>query len=166
MCLEFVYVPSQLPVLDEMLLTVSQMYEFAGVLVKPGDLPRFWIFMYRVNPFTYLTSSFLSAAIGEAPVHCTAKELITMEALGSQTCEQYLSAYISTARGFIVDPSATGMCQYCPVETTTQFLQTVGISFGNRWRDFGLLWVYICFNIAAACALYWLCRMPRRRTKA
>jgi ATP-binding cassette subfamily G (WHITE) protein 2 (PDR) len=142
------------------------MYAFAGVLVHPGDLPRFWIFMYRVNPFTYLASSFLSAAIGEAPVHCAAEELLAMEAPGSQTCEQYLSSYIRTAGGYIVDPSAIGICQYCPVKSTTDFLGEVGISFANRWRDFGLLWVYICFNIAAACALYWLCRMPKRTTKA
>jgi ATP-binding cassette subfamily G (WHITE) protein 2 (PDR) len=142
------------------------MYEFAGVLVKPGDLPRFWIFMYRVNPFTYLTSSFLSAAIGEAPVQCAANELLRMEAPDSQTCEQYLSVYVSTAGGYIVDPSATGICQYCPISSTTAFLESASISFANRWRDFGFLWVYICFNIAVACALYWLCRMPKRRTKA
>jgi ATP-binding cassette subfamily G (WHITE) protein 2 (PDR) len=135
-------------------------------LVKKGTLPKFWIFMYRVNPFTYLSSSFLSAAIGEAPVHCAAKELLTFEAPGSQTCEQYLSAYISTAGGYVVDPSATGVCQYCPVGSTTEYLNSVSIDFANRWRDFGFLWVYICFNIAAACGLYWLCRMPKRKTKA
>jgi len=142
------------------------MYAFAGVLVQPHNLPRFWIFMYRVNPFTYLTSSFLSAAIGEAPVHCAADELLTMEAPGPQTCEQYLSSYISTAGGFISDPSATGICQYCPVKDTTQFLEAVGINFANRWRDYGLMWVYICVNIVAAVALYWLCRVPKRKTKA
>lgn len=142
------------------------MYAFAGVLVQPGDLPRFWIFMYRVNPFTYLVSSFLSAAIGEAPVQCAANELLAMEAPGSQTCEQYLSEYISTAGGYVVDPAATGVCQYCPVKDTTSFLESVSIDFADRWRDFGLLWVYICVNIAGACALYWLCRMPKRKTKA
>jgi len=143
------------------------MYAFAGVLVQPGDMPRFWIFMYRVNPFTYLCSSFLSAAIGEAPVQCAASELLAMEAPGSQSCEEYLSSYISTAGGYVVDPSATGVCQYCPVRDTTEFLSSVNIDFANRWRDFGLLWVYICFNIGAACALYWLCRMPKtRKTKA
>lgn len=138
------------------------MYAFAGVLVKAQDLPRFWIFMYRVNPFTYLTSSFLSAAIGEAPVQCATDELLVMEAPGLQTCEQYLSAYISTAGGYITDPSATEICRYCPVKTTTQFLDSVNIDFANRWRDFGLMWVYICVNVAAAVALYWLCRVPKR----
>ena len=121
--------------------------------------------MYRVNPFTYLASSFLSAAIGEAPVQCATDELLTMEAPGSQTCEQYLSSYIDTAGGFITNASATGICQYCPVKDTTQFLETVGINFANRWRDFGFMWVYICVNIAAAVALYWLCRVPKRKTR-
>ena len=122
--------------------------------------------MYRVNPFTYLTSSFLSAAIGEAPVQCATDELLTMKAPGPQTCEQYLSSYIETAGGFIANPSAVGTCQYCPVKDTTQFLEAVGIDFANRWRDHGLMWVYICVNIAAAVGLYWLCRVPKRKTKA
>lgn len=122
--------------------------------------------MYRVNPFTYLASSFLSGAIGEAPVQCAANELLIMEAPGSQTCEQYLSSYISTAGGYVVDPTATSTCQYCPVEDTTQYLQQLGIDFDNRWRDFGLMWVYICVNIAAAVGLYWLCRVPKKKTKA
>jgi ATP-binding cassette subfamily G (WHITE) protein 2 (PDR) len=142
------------------------MYAFAGVLVQPGNLPRFWIFMYRVNPFTYLASSFLSAAIGEAPVQCAANELLTMQAPGSQTCEQYLSAYISASGGFVENPSATGVCRYCPVKDTTQFLETVGIDFANRWRDYAMMWVYILVNIGAAVALYWLCRVPKRKTKA
>jgi ATP-binding cassette subfamily G (WHITE) protein 2 (PDR) len=129
------------------------MYAFAGLLVQPKNLPKFWIFMYRVNPFTYLTSSFLSAAIGEAPVQCAADELLGMRSPGSQTCEQYLSSYITSAGGVIIDPSATSVCQYCPVKDTTQFLEAVGINFDDRWRNYGLMWVYICVNIAAVVAL-------------
>jgi ATP-binding cassette subfamily G (WHITE) protein 2 (PDR) len=52
------------------------------------------------------------------------------------------------------------------VKDTTQFLETVGIDFANRWRDFAMMWVYILVNIGAAVALYWLCRVPKRKTKA
>jgi ATP-binding cassette subfamily G (WHITE) protein 2 (PDR) len=142
------------------------MYAFAGVLVHPGNLPRFWIFMYRVNPFTYLASSFLSAAIGEAPVQCAANELLTMEAPGSQTCEQYLSAYIGASGGFVEISAATGFCQYCPVKDTTQLLEMVGIDFDDRWRDFAMMCVYVLVNVGAAVALYWLCRVPKRKAKA
>lgn len=88
-----------------------------------------------------------------------------MEAPGSQTCEQYLSSYIEISGGFVTNPSATGVCQYCPVKDTTQFLETVGINFANRWRDYGFMWVYICVNIVAAVGLYWLCRVPKRKTR-
>lgn len=142
------------------------MYAFCGILVQPGNLPGFWIFMYRVNPFTYLASSFLSAALGEAPVQCASDELLSMEVSGSQTCGDYLQSYIDTAGGYVANPSATDVCQYCPIENTTDYLESVNIIFGQRWRDFGLMWVYICVNVGAAVALYWLCRVPKRSKKA
>jgi hypothetical protein len=39
--------------------------------------------MYPVNPFMYLTSSALSAAIGGAPVQCTADKLLGRKAASS-----------------------------------------------------------------------------------
>lgn len=141
------------------------MYAFCGILVQKENLPRFWIFMYRVNPFTYLTGSFLSAALGEAPVQCASDELLTMSAPGSQTCEQFLKSYVEAAGGYVADPAATDACQYCPVRNTTEYLASVGINFGDRWRDFGLMWVYVCVNIAAAVALYWLFRVPKNKAR-
>lgn len=141
------------------------MYAFCGILVQKENLPGFWIFMYRCNPFTYLASSFLSAAIGEAPVHCATDEFLTMSAPGQQTCGEYLAAYVETAGGYVSNPSESDMCQYCPISSTTEYLTAASINFGDRWRDFGLMWVYICVNIAAAVALYWLCRVPKGKRK-
>lgn len=33
--------------------------------------------------------------------------------------------------------------------------------YANRWRDFGLLWAYVVFNIIAAVGIYWLARVVR-----
>ena len=36
------------------------------------------------------------------------------------------------------------------------------MSYGNRWRDLGLMVVFIVFNIAAAIGCYWLARVPKQ----
>jgi ATP-binding cassette, subfamily G (WHITE), member 2, PDR len=35
----------------------------------------------------------------------------------------------------------------------------------DRWRNFGILWVYIIFNICGALFLYWLTRVPKDNKK-
>ena len=68
---------------------------------------------------------------------------------------------MSVAGGYLRDEQATGQCQFCQLDSTDQFLTRINANWDTRWRDFGLLWVYIVFNVAAAMALYWLCRVPK-----
>ena len=41
----------------------------------------------------------------------------------------------------------------------------IGAAYGyyhsNMWRNFGILWAYIIFNIFAALGVYWLARVPK-----
>lgn len=41
------------------------------------------------------------------------------------------------------------------------FLRSVSANYSDVWRNFGVMWVFIVFNIIAACALYWWVRVPR-----
>ena len=50
------------------------LYAFCGILAGPDQLPGFWIFMYRVNPFTYLVSSFMATTLGQAHAYCADTE--------------------------------------------------------------------------------------------
>ena len=139
------------------------LYAFSGILVGPNDLPGFWIFMYRVNPFTYLVSSFMAATLGQAPAYCADSEFQTFAAPSNQTCGEYMEKYISMAGGYLRDAKSSDQCQFCQIDNTNQFLQGVNVNWDTRWRDFGLLWVYVVFNIAGATLLYWLCRVPRTK---
>ncbi|KAF4917720.1 ZEB2-regulated ABC transporter 1 [Colletotrichum viniferum] len=100
-------------------LFAIMMFAFCGILAGPDDLPGFWIFTYRVNPFTYVVEGFLGTSLANAPVHCAANE----------------------------------------------FVKGINVDFANRWRNFGLMWAYCIFNMAAAALLYWLLRMPKKSTK-
>lgn len=73
--------------------------------------------------------------------------------------------YISMAGGYLQNPQATDRCEYCRLSSTDQFLNQINASWENRWRDFGLLWVFVAFNIVAAIFLYWLCRVPKNNKK-
>ncbi|KAF2192196.1 pleiotropic drug resistance protein, ABC superfamily [Zopfia rhizophila CBS 207.26] len=141
------------------------MYAFCGVLAGHDDLPGFWIFMYRVNPFTYLVSSLLSTTLGRAPLHCSESEYQAFAAPENQTCGAYLQEYISMAGGYVQNPEASGneLCRFCQMDSTDLYLSGVDASYENRWRDFGILWAYVVFNIVAAIFLYWLCRVPKEK---
>ncbi|KAM0364299.1 hypothetical protein ACHAO7_011346 [Fusarium culmorum] len=145
-------------------LIFIMMFAFCGVLAGPNVLPRFWIFMYRVNPFTYVVEGFLGTTLANAPVTCAANEILDFKPTNGSTCSEFLSAYITEHGGYLHggSGSSTTECHYCPMANTNSFLKLININFDNRWRDFGLLWAYVLFNCAAAVAIYWLVRVPKK----
>ncbi|CAI6336236.1 unnamed protein product [Periconia digitata] len=141
------------------------LYAFCGVLAGPDALPRFWIFMYRANPFTYIVSSLLSATMGMAPAHCAESEFVTFEAPGGESCSEYMREYIGFAGGYLRDANAMDQCHYCHLESTDQFLRSVNVKWETRWRDLGLIWVYVGVNVLGALLFYWLCRVPKGKKR-
>jgi ATP-binding cassette subfamily G (WHITE) protein 2 (PDR) len=136
---------------------------FCGVLASPSVFPHFWIFMYRVSPFTYLVDAMLSVGVANTAVVCAANELRHFNPPSGQTCGQYMAAYINSGfGGYLTDSSATTNCSYCSYESTNQFLAQVNSSYSHRWRNFGILWVFIIFNAVMAVVLYWLVRVPKK----
>lgn len=139
---------------------------FCGVLASPSVFPHFWIFMYRVSPFTYLVDAMLSVGIANTKVICAENELLRFDPAQNQTCLEYMTPYMSVAGGQVLNPSATADCSYCGLDSTNQFLASLSSSYDNRWRNFGLLWVYIIFNVVMALVLYWAVRVPKGAKRA
>ncbi|KAM0432459.1 hypothetical protein ACHAQK_009684 [Fusarium lateritium] len=138
---------------------------FCGVLAPPDSFPRFWIFMYRVSPFTYLISAILSTAVANTDAVCAQNEYVTFQPPLGMKCGEYMQEYIDQAGGYLLDEGANSTCTYCTIGDTNVFLAGVRSDYGDRWRNFGLLWVYIIFNIFAALGLYWLVRVPKNKVK-
>ncbi len=44
---------------------------------------------------------------------------------------------------------------------TNDFLQTISSDYEDRWRNLGLTWAYIVFNVLATLSIYWLARVPK-----
>ncbi|KAL0581116.1 Multidrug resistance protein [Marasmius crinis-equi] len=135
---------------------------FCGVLVSPDKLPGFWIFMYRVSPFTYLVDGLLSTALANTYGHCSDVEVTVVDPPSGQTCGQYLASYMASNPGSLANPNATSDCQYCTLYDTNDYLDSVASHYHLRWRNFGLMWSYIAFNFFAALFIYWLVRVPKK----
>ncbi|MCJ1420821.1 hypothetical protein MMC32_007180 [Xylographa parallela] len=138
---------------------------FCGVLASPAVLPGFWIFMYRVSPFTYLVSGMLATAIANTDIVCSAIEYLHFQPPAGQTCQAYMGPYIDAAGGYLQNPSATANCSFCAASSTNTFLAQVNSYYDLRWRNFGIMWAYIVFNVFAALLAYWALRVPKNGGK-
>ncbi|KAJ5682612.1 ABC multidrug transporter C [Penicillium macrosclerotiorum] len=134
---------------------------FCGVLATPSQMPGFWIFMYRVSPFTYLVSAMLSTGVSGSEAVCGAVEYLHFDPPSNQTCYDYMEPYMSLNGGYLQNPNATTECSFCSISSTDTFLASVSSYYKDAWRNFGLMWVYIIANIFLAVFIYWLARVPK-----
>ena len=135
---------------------------FCGVLAGPSTLPGFWIFMYRVSPFTYLVDGMLSTGLANTNIECASIEYLHFEPRSGETCGEYMKDYINTRGGYLENASATTDCSFCSASQTNIFLMQLNSNYSHRWRNFGIMWGFIVFNVFAAIFLYWLARVPKK----
>lgn len=135
---------------------------FCGILAPPETLPRFWIFMYRVSPLTYLVDGLLSTALANADAICADYEFLKFNAPIKQTCGEYMRPWIEQHGGYLMD-TATSLCSFCQISSTNTFLAAHSSDYEHRWRNSGILWAFITFNIMATFLVYWLVSVPKAR---
>ncbi|KIW13112.1 hypothetical protein PV08_08299 [Exophiala spinifera] len=134
---------------------------FNGVLQPPNALPGFWKFMYRVSPFTYIIDGIVGTAMHGRRVVCAKNEMSIFNPPPNMTCGEYLQPYLQLAPGTLSNPSATSDCAYCQLTVADQYLSPRGISWSLRWRNFGLIWAYIAFDLFMIPVLYYTFRMKK-----
>ncbi|KAH0429411.1 ABC-2 type transporter [Colletotrichum camelliae] len=142
-------------------LLVLMSLTFCGVLQSPTALPGFWIFMYRVSPFTYWVAGIVSTQLHGRPVTCSADETSVFNPPANQTCGEYLADYLKMAPGQLQNPDATESCRYCSLSNADQYLSGSNIFYDERWRNFGIMWAFIFFNIFVAVVSYYLVRVKK-----
>ncbi|KKA28728.1 hypothetical protein TD95_004420 [Thielaviopsis punctulata] len=144
-------------------LLVIMCISFCGVLQTPTALPGFWIFMYRVSPFTYWIAGIAATMLHGRRVECSAAETSRFDPPAGQTCGEYLAAYMRLAPGTLQNPNDTADCKYCSISVADEYLAPSKIFWSERWRNYGLVWVYVFFNVMVAVATYWLFRVRTSR---
>ncbi|KAJ5127187.1 hypothetical protein N7448_007966 [Penicillium atrosanguineum] len=134
---------------------------FNGVLQPPSALPGFWIFMYRVSPLTYLIAGITATGLHGRKIQCSTAELSVFNPPSGLTCGAYLNPFVTAAGGQLYNPAATANCQYCQLTNADQYLASSNIYYSERWRNFGIGWAYIGFNIMGTVLMYYMFRVKR-----
>ncbi|KAF7553146.1 hypothetical protein G7Z17_g3859 [Cylindrodendrum hubeiense] len=138
---------------------------FCGVGIMREQLPAIWAdFVYYVSPMTYLASGVLSTVLHDANVTCSASEIVGIPAQAGMLCEQFLGPFIEGAGGVLVDTGSSDVCGWCAMTTSDDYLETFNIYYSQRWRNFGLLWAYIVFNVFLTLGFYYWARVPKKQS--
>lgn len=142
-------------------LLFSMALTFNGVMQTPEALPGFWIFMYRVSPFTYWVGGVAVAQLHGRSIQCSDVELSVFDPPSGMTCGQYLAPYLEAAPGYLTNGNATDGCEYCALSNADQYLASVSMFWDERWRNFGIFWAYIAFDVAVAVLFYYAFRVMK-----
>ncbi|CCD25961.2 ATP-binding cassette transporter SNQ2 NDAI_0G01850 [Naumovozyma dairenensis CBS 421] len=151
------YVSPNLPSANVILgLCLSFLISFCGVTQPPSLMPGFWTFMWKASPLTYFVQNMIGIMLHDKKVVCSKKELNYFNPPAGQTCGEYMDPFLSGATGYINNPDATSDCAYCLYEVGDNYLASISAPYSNLWRNFGIFWIYIVFNIIAMVSLYYL----------
>lgn len=140
-------------------LLFSFMIAFCGVFQPVSQMPGFWTFMYKVSPYTYFIQSYMLSVFHERPVICQPMEFNRFAPPSGMTCGEYMQSFLQQASGYIQNPSATDICEYCQYSVGDEYLASVGNSYSYKWRNVGFICAYIVFNFFAMVLLYYLFRV-------
>ncbi|KAI9730558.1 MAG: hypothetical protein M1834_005799 [Cirrosporium novae-zelandiae] len=132
---------------------------FNGIMQPPDALPGFWMFMYRVSPFTYWVDGIVATGLHGREIECSSHEMSVFNPPQGATCGQYMAEYLKVAPGTLYNPEATSSCEYCTVSVADTLLAQDRIYWSDRWRNWGLVWAYVIFDIAGAVLTYYIFRV-------
>ncbi|KOG98875.1 ATP-binding cassette multidrug transporter PDR11 DI49_2765 [Saccharomyces eubayanus] len=122
---------------------------FCGVMQPYALFPRFWTFMYRVSPYTYFIETFVTLLLHDREITCLTGEMVPSQPVVGQNCGQFMKPFIEEYGGKLLNDKTFTVCAYCMYTVGDDFLEQENMSYHHRWRNFGLEWVFVCFNFAA-----------------
>ncbi|KAF2449373.1 hypothetical protein P171DRAFT_460670 [Karstenula rhodostoma CBS 690.94] len=129
---------------------------FCGVVVPYAALPTFWrSWMYWLSPFHYLLEGFLALLVRGQPIVCATAELAMFPPPPGQDCQTYAGGFAQQSGGY-VQTQPNGDCGYCQYATGDAFAASFNVFEKNIWRDFGIMWIFICFNFFVVFLGTWL----------
>ena len=106
-----------------------------------------------------------SNVLHDTTVQCSPLEINIFQPPQGQTCGEFAGPFLSTGFGALYNPKATANCQYCRYSTGDEYLKTLDISWNDRWRNFGFMWAYVCFNIGMIILITFIPRFLRQVRK-
>ncbi|KAG0345844.1 hypothetical protein BG004_002973 [Podila humilis] len=121
---------------------------FCGVMMPYASMPQFWrSWMYWLDPYHYVIEGLVTVQLHDVDVQCASNEFFIFNAPSGQTCMQYAAKFMEVATGYINNPNATELCEYCQYKKGQDFYEGLNMDFEHRWRNVGIMCIYLCTNI-------------------
>jgi ATP-binding cassette subfamily G (WHITE) protein 2 (SNQ2) len=140
-------------------LVIGTVIGFCGVLVPYSQIQPFWRYwLYYLNPYSYLMGALLTFGLFDWNVECGINELAIFDTPSGQTCQQYLSSYLSPDGlghlANLLNPAATSGCRVCQYSRGSDYLVTLNIpDYYIGWRDTGICVIFVISTYALVYAL-------------
>ncbi|KAJ5372042.1 hypothetical protein N7517_004048 [Penicillium concentricum] len=125
---------------------------FNGPLSPPPLTPSGWRWFYNISPLFYFVEGIGTNAMHALAITCQDSELNVFNSPPSESCGSYAGAYFgqSNSTGYLVDPSATGRCEYCSYADGDQYVKQYDFSYSQRGHNVGIFIGFILFNYTMA----------------
>ncbi|KAB8201223.1 P-loop containing nucleoside triphosphate hydrolase protein [Aspergillus parasiticus] len=125
---------------------------FNGPLSPPPLTPRGWRWFYNISPLFYFIEGIGTNAMHALQITCSDSELTTFQAPAGQTCASYTAEFFGLANstGYLVDPNATGLCEYCAYADGDEYVKQYDMSYSQRGNNVGIFIGFILFNYTMA----------------
>ncbi|KAL4941454.1 hypothetical protein BDV06DRAFT_194537 [Aspergillus oleicola] len=122
---------------------------FNGVVRPYADYPVFWKYwMYYVNPVTWWIRGAIAAIFPSVEIQCSTTESTHFNPPPGQTCGNYALNFVNNVAGsgYLANPDATSDCQYCQYANGTEYMSTLNVHDGDKWRSFGIYLAFVIVN--------------------
>ncbi|GKZ32055.1 hypothetical protein AbraIFM66950_001164 [Aspergillus brasiliensis] len=125
---------------------------FNGPLSPPPLTPRGWRWFYNISPLFYFIEGIGTNAMHSLQIACRDSELTTFLAPAGETCASYAADFLTSgdSTGYLVNPDATGECQYCAYVDGDQYVKQYSMSYSQRGHNVGIFIGFILFNYTMA----------------
>lgn len=122
---------------------------FNGVVRPYESYPVFWKYwMYYLNPTTWWLRGILSTVFPPVQIQCASSEATHFNPPPGQTCTQYAGNFVSqvAGTGYLLNPNASADCQYCQYSNGAEYMKTLNVHDGDKWRSFGIFLAFVIVN--------------------
>ncbi|KAI9314324.1 ABC-2 type transporter-domain-containing protein [Dichotomocladium elegans] len=145
-------------------LIISILILFAGLMQTVSAMPRFWsAWMYWLNPFHYFVEGLATNELHSIDVRCNENDFVKFTPPTGQTCGEYMAPYLTYGPGYVDNPNATDLCNYCTYKSGTEFY-TLAFEWdvSHKWRNLGIIAGFFGFNMIVFLGLVYWKRTGRR----
>ncbi|CAG8044337.1 unnamed protein product [Penicillium nalgiovense] len=122
---------------------------FGGTLTAREKTPSGWSWYFNVSPLYYLAEGLTTNSLYGHDIRCTSSEVTVFHAPANETCISYAGSFLQSATGYLVNPHATGACDYCRYSLGQEYYQQFGYDNNRKYRDIGIFIGFIAFNFTA-----------------